>query len=165
MKEPLNDLNRVHQEFVQVLSAIPEDQLNTVPFEGSWTAAQVTEHAWKAASVDTLYGDTSPTDRDPGEKIKAVSDLFLNMDIRMQSPDFIYSSDKKYGKQELLDMVNDRFNKLIVAAKTLNITVTCLAFEVPGFGAFTRLEFIWFYIVHTQRHIFQLKKIAKVLAG
>jgi hypothetical protein len=87
------------------------------------------------------------------------------MDIKMQSPDFIYPSDKKYGKQQLVDMINDKFNKLLEAAKTLDLSATCLAFEVPGFGAFTRLEFVWFYIVHTQRHIFQLRKIAKALAG
>ncbi|HEY9534886.1 MAG TPA: DinB family protein [Mucilaginibacter sp.] len=165
MKNTLAELQNTYNELLNAFSSIPEDKLNTVPFEGSWTAAQVAEHILNAVGVSTLYADVKPTDRDPGEKIASVSDLFLNMDIKMQSPDFIYPSDKKYGKQQLVDMINDKFNKLLEAAKTLDLSATCLAFEVPGFGAFTRLEFVWFYIVHTQRHIFQLRKIAKALAG
>lgn len=165
MKDTLIELQNTHKGLVEAISAIPADQVNTVPFEGSWTAAQVIEHVLKAVGVTTLYGETQPTDRDPEEKIKPVSDLFLNLEIKMQSPDFIYPSDKKYEKQELLDMVNDKFTKLIEAAKTLELSFTCLDFEVPTLGRFTRLEFVWFYIVHTRRHIFQLKKIARALAG
>ena len=62
-------------------------------------------------------------------------------------------------------MVTDKFDKLIEAARTLDLSLTCIDFEIPTFGLFTRLEFVWFYIVHTQRHTFQLQKIAGVLAG
>lgn len=165
MKDTITALESTYKNLIEALSAIPADKVNTIPFEGSWTAAQVTEHILKAIGVDVLYGKTVVTDRDPAEKIKATSDLFLNMDIKMQSPDFIYPSDKKYKKQELLDMVNDKFTKLIETAKTLDLSLTCLDFEIPTFGLFTRLEFVWFYIVHTQRHTFQLQKIAGALAG
>ncbi|GAA4102382.1 DinB family protein [Mucilaginibacter panaciglaebae] len=165
MKDTITKLQNTYNELIETFSSIPEDKLNAIPFKESWTAAQVIEHILNAVGVGTLYAETKPSNRNPGEKIKAVSDLFLNMDIKMQSPDFIYPSDKKYAKQELLDMINDKFTKLIEAAKTLDLSPICLVFEVPGFGAFTRLEFVWFYIVHTRRHIFQLHKIAKALAG
>jgi hypothetical protein len=165
MKDTIAELESTYKNLLQAISAIPADKINIVPFEGSWTAAQVTEHMLKAVGIEVLYGKTQATSRDPAEKIKATSDLFLNMDIKMQSPDFIYPSDKKYEKQELLDMVTDKFTKLIEAARTLDLSLTCMDFEIPTFGLFTRLEFVWFYIVHTQRHTFQLQKIARALAG
>lgn len=165
MKNTITELESTHKALVEAITAIPANEVNTAPYEDSWTAAQVTEHVLKAIGIEVLYGQIQVTNRDIGEKIKPVSDLFLNMDIKMQSPDFIYPTDKKYEKQELLDLVNDKFTRLIEAAKTLDLSLTCLDFEVPTLGPFTRLEFVWFYIVHTQRHTFQLQKIAHALAA
>jgi hypothetical protein len=164
MKDLLTELQNTKAELLQAISTIDEDKLNIVPYQDGWTAAQVSEHILKAVGVTTLYGKTHATDRDPQEKVKATADLFLNLDIKMQSPDFIYPSDKKYTKDELIHLIADKFTKLIKAAEELDLSSTCLAFEIPGFGPFTRLEFVWFYVFHTQRHIFQLKKVAKALA-
>ncbi|MFD2872199.1 DinB family protein [Mucilaginibacter ximonensis] len=164
MENTINKIESTYNGLAQAINAISARDINAVPYKGSWTAAQVTEHVLKAIGVEVLYGQTRVTNRDIGEKIKPVSDLFLNMDIKMQSPDFIYPSDKEYEKQELLELVNDKFTRLLEAAKTLDLSLTCLDFEVPTLGPFTRLEFIWFYIVHTQRHTFQLQKIARALA-
>jgi hypothetical protein len=165
MKDLLTELKDTKAELLTTVSSIDEDKLNVVPFADSWTAAQVAEHILNAIGVTTLYGDTKETDRDPKEKVTATAELFLNLDIKMRSPDFIYPSDKKYTKDGLLKLVDKKFTKLINAANELDLNTTCLAFEIPGFGPFTRLEFVWFYVFHTQRHIFQLKKIAKALAG
>lgn len=165
MKDPKAELQKTYTDLAEAIAAIPADEINIVPFENSWTAAQVTEHVLKAVGVEVLYGKTQETNRDPGEKIEPVADLFLNLDIKMQSPDFIYPSDKKYEKQQLLDLVNDKFTKLTEAVNTLDLSLTCLDFEVPTLGLFTRVEFVWFYIVHTRRHIFQLQKIDRALAA
>ncbi len=142
MSDLLKELQQTKTALEQAIAAISDDKFNTIPYEGGWTAAQVTEHIQKAIGRGVLYGDTKPTDRKPDEKVAQTGDLFLNMDIKMQSPDFIYPSDEKHNKAEVL-----------------------AAFEIPGFGPFTRLEFLWFYTFHTQRHINQLKKIAKAFAG
>lgn len=165
MKDTIKELELTHKNLTEAIETIPADEVNTIPYQSGWTAAQVVEHVLKAIGIEVLTGKTQATDRDPGEKIKPVADLFLNLDIEMHSPDFIYPSDDKYEKQQLLDMVNDKFTKLIHLAQTLDLSLTCLDFEVPMAGPFTRLEFVWFYISHTQRHIFQLKKIARFLAG
>jgi hypothetical protein len=164
MNDLLTELRSTKAELEKAISSISKDKFNTIPFEGSWTAAQVTEHIQNAIGRGVLYGATKPTDRKPDEKVAQTGNLFLNMDIKMQSPDFIYPSDKKYNKAEVLAAVNETFLKLIEAAESLDLSLTCLAFEIPGFGTFTRLEFVWFYVFHTQRHIIQLKKIANTYA-
>ena len=83
MKDTIAELESTYKNLLQAISAIPADKINIVPFEGSWTAAQVTEHMLKAVGIEVLYGKTQATSRDPAEKIKATSDLFLNMDIKM----------------------------------------------------------------------------------
>lgn len=165
MKDVLKELQNTKNELTELISSISEDDFNTIPFESCWTPSQVTEHIINAIGVETLYGETKLTPRSPDDKIAETAKLFLNMEIKMESPDFIYPSGKLHSKAEMLGIVNDKFTGLINAAKTLDLSLTCTAFEIPGFGEFTRLEFIWFYIYHTQRHIFQLKNIAKALAG
>ncbi len=53
--------------------------------------------------------------------------------------------------------------KITEAIKTLDLSATCTVFELPGFGEFTRSEWIWFAIYHTQRHTHQLKNIYDIL--
>ena len=165
MKDLLKELQNTETELTEIISSISEDDFNTVPFDDCWTPAQVTEHIMNAIGVDLLYGETKPTTRRYDDKIAETAKLFLNMDIKMQSPDFIYPSGKQHTRKEMLDITKEKFYRLVQAVKTLDLSLTCAAFEIPGFGEFTRLEFVWFYIFHTQRHIFQLKNIAKVLAG
>jgi hypothetical protein len=165
MEDLVKELKHTKEELIKAISSINEDEFNEVPFEDSWTAAQVSEHLLKAIGISTLYGGIKTTDRDPGEKIAETGELFLNMDIKMKSPDFILPSDKKHTRKEIIDEVDITLSKLIEAAETLDLSKTCTDFAIPGFGDFTRLEFIWFYIFHTQRHTNQLKNINKALAN
>ncbi|MGY3212276.1 DinB family protein [Mucilaginibacter sp. HD30] len=158
------DLTQTKAALLNAISAIDEQKFNTVPFEGSWTAGQVSEHVSKAVGADLLYADTKPTDRQPDEKVKAISDMFLNFEIKMKSPDFIVPEDKAYDKDVLLNGLETTFDRLIVAAETLGLNEVVTVFEVPGFGPFTRLEFLWFFNVHAIRHTRQLKNIDVALA-
>ena len=47
---------------IDELNLFSEEQLNIVPFEGSWTGGQVGEHLLKSAGVvEAIYGRTAPT--------------------------------------------------------------------------------------------------------
>ena len=160
----LQDLTQTKADLLNAISAIDEEKFNAIPFEGSWTAGQVSEHILKALGADLLYADTQPTDRRPDEKVTAISDLFLNFEIKMKSPDFIIPDNKPKDKNALLSELEKVFDRLIHAAETLNLNEICTVFEVPGFGSFTGLEFLWFFNVHAIRHTRQLKNIAVALA-
>ncbi len=49
-KELQKTLNCVTDELIQIVSSLDDEQLNQVPFTGSWTAGQVVEHVIRAAS-------------------------------------------------------------------------------------------------------------------
>lgn len=159
----LKELTDTRAELIKAISAIDQEKFNTVPFERSWTAAQVSEHILKAVGADILYAETKPAERQPDEKVKAIADLFLNFEIKMQSPDFILPSDKPLNKHVMLAALEKTFDELINAARSLDLSQVCLVFEVPGFGQFTRLEFLWFFNVHARRHIRQINNIAVAL--
>ncbi|MFB6456185.1 DinB family protein [Chitinophaga sp. Hz27] len=151
-------IDQVNTELQQVLSSFTTEQLNTIPFQGSWTAAQVAEHIQKSVSADILYGNVEK--RAPeADKLEGLRKVFLDYTIKMQSPDFIVPSDKFHTKEELLTDLNDRWLKIRKATETLELDYTCVDFEIPGIGFLTRYELIGFFVVHTTRHIHQLKNI------
>lgn len=107
MKDLLTELENAKTNLAQAISSIADNQFNTVPFKDSWTAGQVTEHIFKALGVDVLYGKTEPTERTPDENVEETGKLFLNMEIKMKSPDFIYPSDGPHDKKEMLAKLED----------------------------------------------------------
>ena len=43
-KETLRDFENTNVELLQLFSSFNQEQINVVPFEGSWTAGQLAEH-------------------------------------------------------------------------------------------------------------------------
>lgn len=160
----LQDLTQTKAELLAAILAIDEQKFNAVPFEGSWTAGQLTDHLLKADDVSVLYAETQPSERPIDEKVQAISDIFLNFELKLTTPARIVPSDDHQEKQAMLKALGDAFDKLIEAANTLDLSPLCMSWVIPAFGPLTRLEFLWLYNVHTIRHTRQLKKIAVALA-
>lgn len=160
----LKDVEKTVTELLQTLSAFNDNTFNTVPFEGSWTAGQVTEHVLKSSGVSVvLSGRTAPAERDPEQYIAPLREQFLNFGIKMTSPDFILPSEGPHDKQALMQELTDVWKKTVAIAETQDLSALCLDFEMPMVGAMTRKEWISFLSVHTQRHTHQLKNILKAL--
>lgn len=158
--EVIIQLRRVTGRLLQMLSSLSPDMLNTVPFDGSWTAGQVGEHLLKSYSVaDTLKGTTKPTQRSVDENFQEIKKLFLNYDIKMEAPEFIVPSEDWIDKKKLVSGLKEKVRSIITFAENNNLSPTCLDFELPGYGPLTRLEWLYFVTVHTQRHLHQLDAI------
>jgi hypothetical protein len=162
MKELLQkEITVTFDNLHQVLLAFNEQQLNLVPFEGSWTAGQVTEHIIKGLSglSPTVNGPVEITQRKPGEKIKPIEDMFLDFTTKLKSPGFLIPTGSGYQKEELLTTLDNLKHTATNAAETLDLKMTCLASELPAFGTLTRFEWIRFFLIHTQRHTHQIENI------
>ena len=153
----------VKRELIQAISVFNEEEFNTIPFKGSWTAGQVAEHVYKSVSAFTkgLYGKVKPTTRQPDEKVEPIKKTFLDFDTKMSSPDFIIPSNGFHDKNAILSSLKSTMDKITEAIKTFDLSATCLSFIPPAIGELTRLESIYFVIYHTQRHIHQLKNISQ----
>lgn len=161
----LNDYDDTIKAFLQKISSFKEEQFNSIPFEGSWTPAQVADHIFKSLSgvVKTLHGATESINREPGEKIDAMKDVFLNFEIKMKSPASILPETSPIEKERILKDLDRTSTIIKEAANNLGLSETCTTFELPGFGRFTRFEWVYFAIFHTKRHLHQLENISKII--
>jgi len=163
MKNDLqNTIAEAKDEFLKALDKFDQGNINNIPFEGSWTGGQAAEHILKSVSgiLETLNGPSNPTERNPEEHVKMFGEVFLNMDIKMKSPDFIIPSDSPKDISFLRATLAKTFDGIEEAAGKDNVTETCTTFEMPTIGLLTKIEWIQFAGFHTRRHAQQLKNIA-----
>jgi len=152
-------------DLLHLLTPLSEDKLNRVPYEGSWTAAQLGDHLYKSYGIaKVLDGKSEATTRPVEEKVEAIKGVFLNFDIRLQSPDFIVPGNGPFDKTILLTGLTKRIDFIKDYIKNTNdLSATCLEFELPRMGTLTRIEWIEFMTMHTIRHVRQLKRIVGAL--
>lgn len=162
--EFLQEFEAATDAYLEIVAGLSQEEINTVPFEGSWTAAQVTEHLYKSDNgmIKALTGPVQPTNRPPDAMVDNLRATFLDFSTKLKSPDFIIPVEGTHDKEALISAFKASREQIGKAIKTLDLTETC---HLPIFGAPTRLEIIAFVIFHTQRHTNQVKHIAEKLVS
>lgn len=165
VKELISELNETYDALLQTLQPFTAEQLDTVPFEGSWTAGQTMEHVIKAGNGAGLFlrENTVPSDRPIDKNVATFRSILLNFDLKLTSPDFIVPTATVHNKEMQVKQLQAIRKDLTESAAELDLSLTCLGFEMPRIGHLTRLEWLEFNIVHTQRHTRQLKNIYQAL--
>lgn len=161
MENTVSNINQTFARLIGILSGFDQSQIDKIPFEGSWTAGQVGEHLLKGLSgmPRLVAGKTQITERPYDAKAEAIRELFLDFDNKMQAPDFIAPTETQHSKEMLIAGLQKIESELLAIAKNEDLSITCLGFELPGFGALTIYEWLVFLTAHAQRHTFQLEKI------
>jgi hypothetical protein len=162
MKNDLSiEITNTKNELLKTLDLFDQQNINTVPFEGSWTGGQVAEHVLKSLSgaLQNITGVVKRTDRDPAHYVKPLGEIFLNMDIKMKSPDFIIPSEGPKDKASITAALATALDGLKTVAITEDLSATCTGFEMPSLGPLTRMEWIFFSSFHARRHTQQLKNM------
>jgi len=161
-KELSSAFEAVTKELLQVLISFDQPQINTAPFAGGWTAAQVGEHLFKSDSsiLNALYGPVKETHRAVDEYVDGINSQFLDFSTKMKAPDLIIPADMEHDKETLISALKSTRLLLGKAIKSLDLSLTCTDPVLSAIaGELTRLEYINFVISHTHRHINQLKEI------
>jgi hypothetical protein len=158
----LSNLQETNTEFIDLLEAFLPEEINTVPFGGGWTAGQVAQHVHKSdqGMLMELTGPVKRENRRPDQYADMISKTFLDFETKLQSPAFIIPESREYKKDFIITRFKETRSKIGEAVQASDLTETCAAFPFPGVGELTKLEIINFVIVHTKRHIHQLRKIA-----
>lgn len=157
-EELFQNLKKTFAELEQTLSSATEESINIIPFENSWTAAQVTDHVTRSINgmKEALGMPGKVTDRNPDEKEKELSTLFLNFEKKMKSPPFILPTQDIYEKALLIKNFKDAVTEFNTTANNVNLSELI---NLQPLGELTRLEVIYFILYHTQRHTQQIKNI------
>ena len=154
-------INETAAELMLLLLPLSEEQINTIPFKNSWTAAQLAIHITKSnhGMAQALAMEGKPVARKPDGRVCELKNTFLNYGIKMKSPAFIEPAAGLYKKDFVitaLEKSNERLNTHAVSANPNDMI------NLPAaFGEITKLELFYFVVYHTQRHIQQLKNILK----
>jgi hypothetical protein len=161
-KELLNDIQATVQQLQSAVQSLTEKAFNTVPFAGSWTAAQVIIHVTKSMEGvgQVMQLAAEPATRDAGERITELQQLFLDFSIKMKSPAFILPEEGPHTKETVLQQLRQAEEALQKA--TAGARLDDLVKELP-FGDATKLELLHFALYHTRRHAHQLQAIVAAL--
>ena len=154
------EINETADTFINLISRFDNNQLNTIPFQGSWTAGQVADHIIKATS-GLPDERTRSVARPPDEQVEGIKSVFLDFSLKFQSPDFIVPGAGPFDIDYILHQLSRVKKQNAATAMTEDTSKLCLDLELPGFGYLTRYEWLQFSVYHTQRHIHQLKNISE----
>jgi hypothetical protein len=163
----LEELEQTTHDLLQTIASFDQEMLNTIPFEGSWTAGQVAEHLLKAESgiPEVLSGPVAPAARPIDEMVPVIESIFLDFNTKMKTPEFILPSAGPHDRQVLLngfELVRTELQRLAGAE---DLTKVCTSFSFPQMGELTRWEWLNFALCHSKRHTRQLKNIYKALTA
>lgn len=160
----LKDTHSTFSDLYGAINLIKDEQIDTIPFEGSWTPGQVVEHILKAVAnlPHICMGATQPAQRPENEKTPGIKNLFLDFTIKFKSPDFIIPTETQHHKNQLLAELKKTEQAFADLISKQDLSRLCLDFEIPGFGQLTRYELLDFGLTHTQRHLRQLNNILKI---
>ena len=161
-KELFTSLDKTWTELAQLISSVDESLVNKIPFEKSWTVAQLATHVTKSneGMVEALKTEGKPPERDPAAGVAKLKKIFLDFEAKYQSPEFIIPEARKYSKESIINDMQRSVEKLKEQERTVNLSDLI---NVQIFGDVTKLELFHFVLYHTQRHIYQLKNILKEL--
>ena len=163
----LDDLDQTERDFYSILAALTPAQLNTVPFEGSWTAGQVAEHILLSESgiPETVLGTTEETDRPVAQYVPVIESIFLDFAARYQAPEFIIPSAGPHDQRQLLEAFKAERAAIREIAANEDLTLTCTDIEFPQIANLTRWEWLQFVLCHSKRHTRQLRNISEKVSA
>ncbi len=158
----LASTDRAISGMLDLMFPLDNNEVNTVPYKDSWTAAMLFRHVSK--SLDAMSGalltDSKPAERDPGEKIPELKKVFLDFSAKLNSPAFIVPENGPYEKQFIYEELKNSLSRFKESAVYANLPDLV---EGLPFGPITKLEILHFVVYHSQRHLYQMKKICQTL--
>ncbi len=155
----------IEQTITWLIKLIDPETYNQIPFEGSWTAGQVVEHINIVGTGfdQLLNGATEVTTRPVDELVGRIKTMFLNFDGKSIAAANVTPAPGNYNLQDHLIKLESIKSAIINDINTLDMSMTCLNFDIRTFGYLTRLEAVYFFLFHTKRHVHQLQNIVNQL--
>ena len=152
-------------KLITTLEQFPAEKFNTIPSEGSWSVGMVADHLLKLEKRinHIIISPGKRAEREPDEKVDHIRTALENMTVKLRAPSFLNPVTEPVERDSLLAELRQQKERLLRNAEIQDLTEICADFPHNRLGELTRLEWIWFNVYHTDRHIQQLKNIAGVL--
>lgn len=157
----IEDFRQSTAALLGALQLFSQEQLNEVPFAGSWTPGQVGQHLLKSETgVSELFrGNKQKPDRDPDALSPQIRAIFLDFSTKFDAPEFIVPDNTPQDRAQLLQALERNREEILRLAAENDLDLQLQDFAVPQLGELTGREWLTFVTVHSLRHVNQLKKI------
>jgi len=162
------ELNRVTSELLDTLTNISPEIFFLKPDENSWSIGEITDHLIK---IETLTFQViqnarlSTTHRKPDEKIKYIRDTLMNFDKMLSAGGPILPDHQINNKDELIYKLKEIRQSLINFIPNNDLSIRCEIFEHQLFGKLTRIEWLYYVVYHSERHLNQINKVIEALVA
>ncbi|MEI8278766.1 MAG: DinB family protein [Bacteroidota bacterium] len=155
------DLDTNTQKLVASLSGFSPDEVIQKPNENTWSAAEVAAHLLRLdyAINRVLNAPSADASRPYDAKMDVFKNAMASIDRAFSAPESMIPSATPKNIQYILDQIKGEREKIKTTIRTTDLTQICLAFDHPYFGEFSKYEWIYFNISHTERHLKQLERI------
>lgn len=143
------------------LAEFPEEKFDKQPGQGQWSAAMIAEHLLVVEHLvnKVLEGNVKPVDRDPGEKIGMIEGAFRDYEKKYPAGDAILPRKKINDRDRLIREIGKNRKHLQKILLKEDLGLLCTDYKHFGFGYLTRMEWACFNILHTERHLHQMRKL------
>lgn len=161
----LSDLDANTDALIERILNFDPALFDQQPADGSWSAAQLTEHIYVLDRLifNILTGETEASQRPANEKLATIEAVMNNRSRTIKAPDPIVPLGKVKDQQVLITKIITARKDIHKLIQTADLSPICLGFIHKGFGPMTRLEWIVFLMVHSERHFHQYQRIANTL--
>ena len=163
----LQTLDETTEGLLQTISSFTPENFNKIPFENSWTAAQVADHILKSeiGMPQLLQSRTVVTEREPDAMVQQIKDVFLDYSTKMKAPDFLIPTNDPQHKNDMYAKIETERKAVKPVIEAIDLTLSYPDFPFPGgFGVLTGLEWVTFMNCHSKRHTHQMQVILEKLA-
>lgn len=153
--------------FTDAVRSFPASFFYTQPDAHIWSAAQITEHVYRAefGTIRLFQGPTEVlTDRVPDSKFENLKTWCQDRETKVQAFGPILPSGKDLEREELLSKFNESRERLLELAHQQNLDELCTRYDHPVFGFMTRKEWLYFNILHANRHLHQLDEVKESIS-
>src|SRR5665213_2207145 len=126
--EPLlKEWKKTEDRLLKVISTFSDENFHTVPFEASWTAAQVCDHVSKslAGVAISLSQQYEPAQRMPDQYTEMLKSIFLNLDQKSQSPSAILPGESPACKKEMYKKLKNIGDQISNANQKEDLSLLC----------------------------------------
>jgi hypothetical protein len=146
-------INQLHQ--YNLLS------FNQKPADGKWSAREIAEHLLLLDQKLNVILSTTPIDpeRDPQQKVSLIQTALLNRTNAYTAPTYLLPTGPDQEPATIAQQILTEREKIMAYTTANDMNLLYHEVKHPMLGRLTGVEWIHFLIVHTERHLEQMREL------
>lgn len=148
------------------LNGLNQAQLDFKPSEKVWSILECVEHIFLIAeAVLKVISTPGPTEKTENAKTELFGEqklnklLITNRAFKVPAPDFVCPKGELTDGAGAIRNINDITNKIIDHINISEIEKETQTIKHPILGAMTKMDWLYFMVSHTNRHILQIEEL------